>query len=214
MLCAARTGSATEGSITWPGGVAALLVSLVLCYAASRSRASGPELLVALASLHFGLAAFINIPEGVLFDVIQIGAAPVLRAPAIIAALYPALRTMRSRREALVLAALGLQAIGLSELLAANDLMPPRVRLVHGLEMAPYYAFYGWLVARWFGIKAPGTGTPASYPADSTLSENLRPSSFPGPNPGAVRRGRVPEWQATGGKRPPAAGRVGLDYRG
>lgn len=232
------------------GAAAALLVSLVVCFAASRSRASGPELVVALASLQFGLAAFINIPEGVLFDVIQIGAAPlvlaralfdaiatatvvtalfgrmraeesepveaavptvagllwrlaaaalifvacyfvggiviipyvrdycqgrampkataivsmqVLRALAIIAALYPALRTMRWRRDAQVLAALGLPAIGLSELLPANDLMPPRVRLVHALEMTPYYAFYGWLVARWFGIKAPGTGTPASH---------------------------------------------------
>jgi hypothetical protein len=49
----------------------------------------------------------------------------VLRALAIIAALYPALRTMRSRRDAQVLAALGLPAIGVSQLLPANDLMPP-----------------------------------------------------------------------------------------
>ncbi len=57
--------------------VAALLVAGVLALAITRSTASGPALVVVLAGLVFVTSWLVNIPEGVLFDVIEPAAAPV-----------------------------------------------------------------------------------------------------------------------------------------
>jgi hypothetical protein len=231
---------------TWGDVLASLLVCAALAMATSRSTASGPVLITALAGLHFVIYALINIPEGVLFDVIKLPAAPVmllrsllasfcavavlaavagrlgkqegpaalapavqtvrgllwrlaalpavflvcymaagmlifpfvkeyyamrtmpdpaaiasmqiLRSLAILGAAYPLLRTLPSRRDAVIVLAVALPVFGaIAPLLPANDLMPGSVRFVHTLEMAPYYALFGVLIAVWFG--APGRGT-------------------------------------------------------
>lgn len=64
----------------WVEAVSALLICAVLCWITACSRASGSELLIALAGIYFIPSMLINIPEGVLFDVIKIGQAPLILA--------------------------------------------------------------------------------------------------------------------------------------
>jgi len=79
----------------------------------------------------------------------------VLRALALLCAAYPLVRASESRRTGRLLLALALPAFGgLVPLLPANAFMPDVVRLVHALEIIPYYALYGWLLATWFGRSA------------------------------------------------------------
>jgi hypothetical protein len=79
----------------------------------------------------------------------------VLRALALLGAAYPLVRAAESRRSGRWLLALALPAFGgLVPLLPANPFMPDTVRLVHALEIMPYYALYGWLLATWFGGSA------------------------------------------------------------
>jgi hypothetical protein len=226
--------------ITWGWVVASLLVCGVLALAVSRSTASGPGLIVMLSGLVFVFSWLINLPEGVLFDVIEpaaavvslarllvvtvvavtvlvavagrLGPGPVeetrpgpvrsargllwrlaaspavfilcyfvagliiypfvepyyqgrvmpeplaivsmqlLRALAIVGVAYPLLRTFSRRRDAVLVLALALPVFGVvSPMLPANDAMPAFIRLVHSLEMLPYYTLYGALVAAWFG---------------------------------------------------------------
>jgi len=65
--------------------VAALLASAVLVLALSRSNASGPGSIVILTGLLFVTSWLVNIPEGVLFDVIEPAAAPVGLVKALLA---------------------------------------------------------------------------------------------------------------------------------
>jgi hypothetical protein len=75
-----------------------------------------------------------------------------LRALAIVGVAYPLLRTFSRRRDAVLVLALALPVFGVvSPMLPANDAMPAFIRLVHSLEMLPYYTLYGALVAAWFG---------------------------------------------------------------
>ncbi len=225
---------------TWGDVLASLFICTVLAMAVFRSNASGPGLITALAGLHFVTSALINIPEGVLFDVIKPAAAPgallvslaaslcavivlvavagrlgkegkpatsaapvltvrgllwrlallpmvflvcyfaagmaifpfvkeyyamrtmpdpaaiasmqILRSLAILGAAYPLLRTLPSRRDAVIVLATALPVLGaIAPLLPANDLMPGSIRLVHALEMTPYYALFGALTAVCFG---------------------------------------------------------------
>lgn len=238
--------------ITWGWVVSSLLICGVLALAVARSTASGPGLIVMLSGLLFVVFGLINLPEGVLFDVIEpapavvslaqflvvtvaavtvlvavagrLGPGPVaetapgpirstrgllwrlaatpavfilfyfiagliifpfvepyyegrvmpdpmaivsmqlLRSLAIVGVAYPLLRTFVRRRDAVLVLALALPVFGVvAPLLPANDIMPPFVRLVHGLEMLPYYALYGALVAAWFG--PPRQRAPEPVPA-------------------------------------------------
>jgi hypothetical protein len=63
---------------SWGEAASALLVCSVLCWIAVRSRASGAELVVTLAGFYFVLISLATIPEGVLFDVIKVGKAPLM----------------------------------------------------------------------------------------------------------------------------------------
>ena len=58
--------------------VSALLVCTVLCWITERSQVSGAELVATLAGFYFILASVSNVPEGVLFDVIKVGQAPLM----------------------------------------------------------------------------------------------------------------------------------------
>lgn len=88
----------------------------------------------------------------VLPDPAAIVSMQVLRSLAIVGAAYPLLRTLRTRRDAVLVLAVALPVFGvLAPLLPANDLMPGGVRLVHALETLPYYALFGAVVAVWFG---------------------------------------------------------------
>jgi hypothetical protein len=219
--------------------VSSLLMAGVVVLGMTRSKASGLELVLALSGLVFVVTWLVNIPEGVLFDVIAPADAPVillmllvvtvvavtsmaavagrlgpvptgppeaparsggrvawrlvalpavfvlcyfaaglliysyvepyyagrtmpgpaaiasmqvLRALALLGAAYPLLRTLETRRDAILVVAIAVPVLGaVAPLLPANEAMPASIRLVHGLEMAPYYALYGWLVAVWFG---------------------------------------------------------------
>jgi hypothetical protein len=62
------------------------------------------------------------------------------------------LRTLPSRKDARLILATAFPVVGvISLMIPHNDLMPPAVRLVHTLEMLPYYALCGFLFAVWFG---------------------------------------------------------------
>lgn len=87
-------------------------------------------------------------------DPAAIASMQILRSLAILAAAYPVLRTLPSRRDAVLVLAIAVPVFGsIAPLLPANDLMPAPVRLVHALETAPYYALFGALAAVWFGSK-------------------------------------------------------------
>lgn len=76
----------------------------------------------------------------------------VLRAVALIGALYPAIRTIRSRRAAQWVCAVVLPVLGgLVPLIPENTVMPLPMRVVHGIEIVTYYSAFGLLVATWFG---------------------------------------------------------------
>ncbi len=236
----------------WGEAAGALLVAGAMGLIVARSRASGPGLIVMVAGLYFVVSWLVNIPEGVIFDVIPAAQAPtvlvrmlltsvvaatavvwvagrlkqqegapsaavpidgawallwrlaatvavfiacyfvagmiifpfvkayyagrtmpqptaivamqVLRSLAILGAAYPLLRTFASRRDAALVLGISLPLMGaIAPMLPANDLMPPSVRLVHCLEVTPYLALFGVLLAVWFGParrRAPGA-TPA-----------------------------------------------------
>lgn len=229
---------------SWEEAVSALMVCTMLCWITERSRASGAELVVTLAGFYFILASALNIPEGVFFDVIKVGRAPLMMAHqlgialaiAIVIALlfgrtkmepaapvwssdmsilgliwrlaasiavflvcyfgagmlifplvksyyqdrtmptFEAMAAMVSLRAVLLIFAAGLVSrkipsrkdarlilatafpvIGVVSLMIPhNDLMPPAVRLVHTVEMVPYYALCGFLFATWFGPPRAG----------------------------------------------------------
>jgi hypothetical protein len=223
---------------SWEGALSSLMIGAVLCWLAAVSRASGADLVVALAGLYFVPAVLTTIPEGVLFDVVKIGDAPVamamqfgvalaaaatitalfgrwkaaetpvcvdalsalgliwrltagiavfvfcygaagmaifpfvkefyqgrampgpeamiamqvMRAVALMAAARLALRHVPSSGNARWILALAFPVIGdIALMIPHNDLMPPAVRLVHALEILPYYALCGFLFAVWFG---------------------------------------------------------------
>ena len=78
----------------------------------------------------------------------------VLRAAALIAAMYPAVRAIPSRRTARWVLAVVLPVLGgLVPLLPENPLMPLPVRAVHAVEIMTYYTLFGALVATWFGAR-------------------------------------------------------------
>lgn len=242
-------GLAHDG-VGWGAVASSLLMAGVVSLAMARSTASGVSLVLRVAGLVFVTAWLANIPEGVLFDVIEPSEAPVIlllvlaatvvavssmaavagrpdRAPAesgrmpersngalawrllavpavfvvcyfiagmliypfvesyyaeralpnlasiasmqvlrslaLLGAAYPLLRTLRDRRDAVVVLALALPVLGVVvPLLPANPAMPAPVRLVHGLEMAPYYALFGGLLAVWFGPRRQAAASPAS----------------------------------------------------
>ena len=64
----------------WKEAVSALLISGVLCWVANRSRTAGVFLVLVLAGLYYVPQILINIPEGVLFDVIDLHQAPLMMA--------------------------------------------------------------------------------------------------------------------------------------
>ena len=225
---------------SWEEAVSALMVCTMLCWITERSRASGAELVATLAGFDFILASVSNIPEGVLFDVIKVGQAPLMMAhqfgialaiAIVIAVLFgrtkmeaapapvwrsdmsifsliwrlaasvavflvcyfgagmlifplvksyyqgrtmPTLEAMAamvslravllifaaglvsrkipSRNDARLILATAFPVIGvISLMIPHNDIMPPFVRLVHTVEMVPYYALCGFLFATWFG---------------------------------------------------------------
>jgi hypothetical protein len=65
---------------SWEEAVSALMVCTMLCWITERSRVSGAELVATLAGFYFILASVMNIPEGVLFDVIKVSQAPLVMA--------------------------------------------------------------------------------------------------------------------------------------
>lgn len=76
----------------------------------------------------------------------------VLRSLAILAAAYPLLRTFPSRRDAALVLGVALPVFGaIAPILPSNSIMPPAIRLAHTLEVAPYLALFGILLAVWFG---------------------------------------------------------------
>lgn len=232
----------------------ALLVCTVLCWMTVRSQATGAELVATLGAFYFILVSVNTIPEGVLFDVIKVGQAPMmmvkqmgiglviacciallfqrtkvvstdrsaqsnnltivgllwrlvasavvflfcyfaagmliyplvknyyqgrnmpepaaliamvaLRAVVLVAGAWLALRRIPNRRDARLILTTAFPVIGVfSLMLHNNDIMPPAVRWVHTMEMAPYYALCGFLFAVWFGplndkAKGPAGGGP------------------------------------------------------
>ncbi len=85
-------------------------------------------------------------------DPAAIASMQILRSLAILAAAYPLLRTLPSRRDAVLVLAIAVPVFGaIAPLLPANELMPASVRLVHALETTPYYALFGILTAVCFG---------------------------------------------------------------
>ena len=78
----------------------------------------------------------------------------VLRGVALVAAMYPAIRTIPSRRTSQWLFAAVLPVLGaVVPLLPENTVMPLPMRVVHGVEIASYYTLYGFLVATWFSAR-------------------------------------------------------------
>ena len=101
----------------------------------------------------------------------------VLRSLALLAIAYPLLRTIPSRRDARLVLSVALPAIGgIAPLIPANSVMPVVVRFVHALEITPYYALYGFLIATWFGAPRGSLSGPAS-PAEQ------RETGTAGPGP-------------------------------
>lgn len=222
---------------TWEWALSALMIGTMLCWLAQISTAGGSDLTIAVAGLYFLPSTLINVPEGVLFDVLPVGLAPlamvmplfaaltigvvvtalfgrwrtsapptplglslfgliwrlgaatalfvacyiaagmailpfvkdfyqgrtlpgmepivamqILRALALVVAARLTLRHVPGHRSARWLLALAFPVIGdVSLMIPPNDLMPPEVRLVHALEMLPYYALCGYVFAVWFG---------------------------------------------------------------
>jgi len=225
---------------SWGEAASALLVCIVLCWTTIRSRASGAELVATLAGFYFLLVSVNTIPEGVLFDVVKVGQAPlmmtkqlgiglviacfitvlfgrakaahravpvpgtgltivgllwrlvaaivvflfcyaaagmlifplvkgyyqgrnmpepeamvamvVLRVVFLIVAAWLVLRSIPDRRDTRLILTTAFPVIGVfSLMLHPNEIMPPAVRLVHTVEMAPYYTLFGYLLAVWFG---------------------------------------------------------------
>ena len=64
--------------LSWQEAASALLVCAVLCWVAERSQATGVDLVVALGGFYFILVSLTTIPEGVLFDVINVRVAPLV----------------------------------------------------------------------------------------------------------------------------------------
>jgi hypothetical protein len=64
--------------LSWQEAASALLVCVVLCWMAERSQAAGVELVVTLGGFYFILVSLTTIPEGVLFDVINVRVAPLV----------------------------------------------------------------------------------------------------------------------------------------
>ncbi len=60
----------------WGEAAGALVLAGAMGLMVARSRASGPALVLAVAGLAFGVSWLVNIPEGVLFDVIPVTMAP------------------------------------------------------------------------------------------------------------------------------------------
>lgn len=58
-------------NLHWTNALSAILVAAALALGVSRATASGPTLITAFAGLHFVVYGLINIPEGILFDVIK-----------------------------------------------------------------------------------------------------------------------------------------------
>jgi len=230
---------------SWGEAASALLVCTVLCWMTARSSASGVELVATLAGFYFIIVSLTTIPEGVLFDVIEVGQAPlmmarelgialtigitlaalfqrsraapgatpsrgmdmtiagllwrlvaavlvflfcyfaagmliypwvkgyyqgrnmpepeamiatvVLKVVALIVAAWLAVRGIPSRRDARLILATAFPVVGVfSLMLHHNELMPAAVRWVHTVEMTPYYALFGFLLATWFGPPRPG----------------------------------------------------------
>jgi hypothetical protein len=76
-----------------------------------------------------------------------------------VGATYPVLQTLPTRRDAVMVLAIALPVFGaIAPLLPDNELMPGPVRLVHGLETAPYFALFGALIALWFGARQERPG--------------------------------------------------------
>jgi hypothetical protein len=93
-----------------------------------------------------------------------IAAAQVLRAMVLILAGWLVLRIVPERRDACLILTTAFPVIGvISLMLPPNEIMPPEVRWVHTLEMTPYYALFGLLLAVWFG-------PPRAIPAESVKS--------------------------------------------
>lgn len=233
-------------SMTHPGwreAVSALLVASMLSWVAARSQTRGVPLFLAITGLYYIPQILINIPEGVLFDVVEIGQAPVLMAHGLVVAfviagvvamlfgssdgnvnddceistrsltvpgfvwrlaasvvvfivcygvagslIFPfvegyydmrvmpeplaiasmqvlracalcatallVLRLIPRSKDARLLLAVLFPVLGcIALMIPDNELMPPMVRLVHTLEVVPYYTLYGFLLAVWFGPK-------------------------------------------------------------
>lgn len=137
-----RTG--VEGSVTTVGGLlwrlGACTATFVLCYFLAGM------VIFPLVKDYYAVREMPSLAS--------IVAMQVLRSLALIAASYPLLRTIPSRTDGQLILALAITLIsGLAPLIPPNDLMPPRVRLVHALEVTPYYALYGFLIATWFGAR-------------------------------------------------------------
>lgn len=235
----------------WDVAVGAVVMAGGMALVMARSRASGPALVVMVAGLQFSASSLVNIPEGVIFDVIPATSAPtllvrslltalvaatavvwaagrlsraeaspvvavridtvwallwrlaatvavfivcyyvagmviypfvkayyagralpqptvivamqVLRSLALLGAAFPLLRTFAARRDAAWALGIALPLFGaIAPMLPHNTLMPPSIRLVHTLEMVPYLALFGVLLAVWFG---PPRRRPAVLPA-------------------------------------------------
>lgn len=65
---------------TWDVAVSALMTVFTLCWLTAKSRDSGAVLVLTLTGIYFMLVALVNIPEGVLFDVIPMKQAPQIMA--------------------------------------------------------------------------------------------------------------------------------------
>ena len=69
---------------TWDIAVSSLMIAFTLTWLTARSQDSGAMLVLILTGVYFILVALVNVPEGVLFDVIPIKQAPQIMARAII----------------------------------------------------------------------------------------------------------------------------------
>jgi hypothetical protein len=95
--------------------------------------------------------------------VASVASMQVLRGVALIAAMYPAIRAIPSRRTARWVFAGVLPVLGaIVPLLPENPLLPFAVRAVHAVEIATYYALYGALIATWFGVRGRTSETATS----------------------------------------------------
>lgn len=76
----------------------------------------------------------------------------VLRACALLVAALPVLRVIPDKNYARLILAASFPVIGcIAIMIPNNDLMPPAIRFMHTIEMTPYYALYGFLLAYLFG---------------------------------------------------------------